>query len=286
MHLVRRTALAESIATADIRPVLHGDNGSNQAFRALFSLPPIQPSTSTALTVPEMPAPKTVTGDREVDAVLWLQECVRTGHQALIDNALQAAKKIATPMKELGLRYGQYLALQHGSSMMAALGSMGFGDLESQAKGAIERKQKQHIALSRFGTEEALFQDTPAEAACKKSLRGVKRVKDQIVRDYDMRQVAERFAKKPDLQPFTLADCIHGQTYWDELYRLRAPFGCSDSPAYAQAHDDHCFALMAEISPRSKEEALAVFHYTEEHEAIERAEGPAILRNLIAGGWA
>ena len=28
MHLVRRTALAESIATMDIRPVLHGDNGS------------------------------------------------------------------------------------------------------------------------------------------------------------------------------------------------------------------------------------------------------------------
>ena len=28
VHLVRRTALAESIATADTRPVLHGDNGS------------------------------------------------------------------------------------------------------------------------------------------------------------------------------------------------------------------------------------------------------------------
>ena len=28
VHLVRRTALAESVATADIKPVLHGDNGS------------------------------------------------------------------------------------------------------------------------------------------------------------------------------------------------------------------------------------------------------------------
>jgi putative transposase len=27
-HLVRRTALAESIATLDAKPVLHGDNGS------------------------------------------------------------------------------------------------------------------------------------------------------------------------------------------------------------------------------------------------------------------
>ena len=28
VHLVRRTALAESIATMDTKPVLHGDNGS------------------------------------------------------------------------------------------------------------------------------------------------------------------------------------------------------------------------------------------------------------------
>lgn len=125
----------------------------NQAFRSLFSLPPFQTSASTALAVP-----KVVTGDREVDAVLWLQECVSTGHQILIDKALEAAKKITTPMKDLSLRYSQHLMRQHSSSMMAALGSMGFGDLERQAKGAIERKQKQHLALSRFGTAEALFQ--------------------------------------------------------------------------------------------------------------------------------
>lgn len=30
VHLVRRTALAESIATMDTKPVLHGDNGSTR----------------------------------------------------------------------------------------------------------------------------------------------------------------------------------------------------------------------------------------------------------------
>lgn len=259
----------------------------NQAFRALFSLPPIQASTSTALTVPEMPAPKVVTGDREVDTVLWLQECVSTGHQILIDKALEAAKKITTPMKDLGLRYGQHLMRQHGSSMMAAFGSMGFGELESQAQGAIKKKQRQHVALSRFGTVEALFSDTPAEAACKKALRGVKRIKGEPFNDYDMAQAAERFAKKPDLQPLTLADCLHGQAYWHELYKLRCPFdGHGDAPAYAQAHDDHCFSLMAKLAPRSKDEALAVFDYMEDREATDRTEGPAIVRNLIAGGWA
>ena len=258
----------------------------NQAFRALFTLPPIQPSASTSLTVPEMPAPKVVTGDREVDAVLWLQECVRTGHQALIDKALEAAKKITTPMKDLGVRYGQYLMRQHGSSVMAAFGSMGFGELESQANSAIERQRKRHIALSRFGTEESLFSDTPAEAACKKALRGVKRIKNRVFNDYGMEQVAERFAKRPDLQANTLADCLHGRAYWHELDRLRTPFGCGDSPAYAQAHDDHCFAMLAKIAPRTKEESFAVLEHIEEYDNTDRQESPAILRNLISGGWA
>lgn len=258
----------------------------NQAFRALLTLPPIQASASTALTVPETPTPKNITGDREVDAVLWLQECVRTGHQALIDNALQAAKKISTPMEQLGQRYASYLMGQHRSSMMAALGSMGFGNLESQAKGAIERKQKQHVALSRFGTVEALFADTPVEAACKKAMRGLKRAKAMSF-IYDDPQAAERFSARPDLHPQTLADCLHGLTYWRELYWLRAPFnGYGDGPVYAQAHDDHCFAMLAKLAPRSKDEALAVLECLEDHDATDRKESPAILRNLISGGWA
>lgn len=259
----------------------------NQAFRALFTLPAIQTSASTALAVPEMPTPKVVTGDREVDAVLWLQECVRTGHQALIDKALEAAKKITTPMKDLSLRYSQHLMRQNGSSMVAALGSMGFGDLESQAKGAIERKQKQHSALSRFGTVDALFSDTAAEAACKKALRGVKRTKDGIFHDYDPGQVEQRFSKSVALRPDTLADCLHGRDYWHQLYRLRAAFdGTGDSPAYAQAHEDHCFAMLAKITPNSKDESLAVLEHMEERDAMDREESPAILRNLISGGWA
>jgi len=259
----------------------------NQAFRALLTLPSVKESNSTDLTVPETPAPKNITGDREVDAVLWLQECVRTGHQALIDNALQAARKIATPMKELGQRYANYLRGQHGSSVIAALGSLGFGDLESQAEGAIERKQKQHVALSRFGTVDALFSDTAAEAACKKALRGIKRAKNGIFNDYDPSQVEQRFSRSADLRPDTLADCLHGLDYWRELYRLRAPFdGYGDGPVYAQAHDDHCFAMLAKLAPRSKDEALAVLEHMEEHDATDRKEGPAILRNLISGGWA
>lgn len=127
---------------------------NNKELRSLFVLPPVQTSTSTALATVETPAPKNETGDREIDAVLWLQDCVRTGEEALICHALEAAKKIKTPMKELGLRYGQFLMRQHGSSFMAALGSMGFGELEEAAKHAIKKRQEKHAAVSRFGSVE------------------------------------------------------------------------------------------------------------------------------------
>lgn len=259
----------------------------NQAFRTLFSLPNINASVSTSLIVPEMPTPKNETGDREVDAVLWLQEVVRTGHQAHIEMALEAAKRIKTPMKELGLRYGSFLMRQHGSTMMAAFGSMGFGELESSAQGAIERKEKQHAALSRFGSIEALFGETAAEKACKKALRGLKRNKDSFYR-YDDEQAEERFARTADLIPQTLADCLHEQAYWRELYWLRAPFDgyVGDPHPAGQAHGDYCFAMLAKIAPRTKDEALSVFEHLEEHDATDRFESPHIIRNLISGGWA
>jgi len=258
----------------------------NQALRSLFTLPPVQTSSSTALAVPEMPSPKVVTGDREVDAVLWLQECIRTGHEALIAKALEAAKKITTPMEELSLRYGQYLARQKGA-FAAALGSMSFGELERQASSAIDKKNKKHEALSRFGSIEALFADTPAEATCKQALHRAKRGPGKLPwNQYDHEHAAKCFLKSPALAPATLSDCLYALGYWRALYWQRDPFDCGDSGPAAQEHDNFCFARLAVLAPRGKEEALTVLEYLEEHEGADREEGPAILRNLIAGGWA
>jgi len=233
-----------------------------------------------------MPEPKVVTGDKEIDAVLWLQECVRTGHPALIETAMEAAKRITTPMKTIGDRYAQYLMRQtKGNGFFAALGSMGFGELESQAKGAIKRQEERHAALSRFGTKEALLADTPAESACEKALLGLRRKKTLLYR-YDEGQALKRFIKTPDLVALTLADCLHAQNYWDQLYSLRCPFDeCGDPQPEGSAHDDYCFGQMAAIKPRSEQEAVAVLTYLEEKEHMDRNETFSILRNLISGGW-
>lgn len=73
----------------------------NETHRQLFSLPPIHPNTQTLPAVPELPPRRTVTGDGEVDALLWLRELIATGQAPLIDKAMQAAKRLKSPLAEL-----------------------------------------------------------------------------------------------------------------------------------------------------------------------------------------
>lgn len=257
----------------------------NAAFRALFALPPIQASTSTALSVPETPAPLAVTGDRELDAVLWLRDCIKSGHAALIDQALEAFKKIKTPAKELEDRYCNHLRAASGGNIFAVLlGGFGFADLEGLAKNSAEQLARKHEAISRFGSIETLFKKSRAEMACERALRGLKR--DKSWNTYDDVEADARFAKHPELVPHTLSDCLFAQSQATKLYWLR--HACEKNagdhwPAF-QEHDDYCFRSMARIPPVSKDEALAVFDYLDE-DAKDRTEAPSILRNLITSGW-
>lgn len=271
-------------ALASISQKDHMEN--NEAFRALFTLPPVQMSSSTALTVPETPAPKTVTGDRELDAILWLRDCIKTGHSILIAPALEAFKRIKTPAKELEDRYCDWLRARSANTPFAVIfGGFGFADLEALAKDSIEKKARRDEAMARFGTAAELFKLTSPEDLCKKALRGLKRSKDWG--EYDAEAAAERFAKRPELVPHTLADCLHQQDYWDSLYWLRNEIDmyASDADPAARAHDDYCFTMLAKISPRSKEEALQVYQHLEDKDGLDRNETSDILRNLIAGGW-
>lgn len=259
----------------------------NQAFRALFKLPPLQTSTGTALSVPATPAPKNETGDRELDAVLWLRDCIKTAHPAMIEKALLAFKQIKTPARVLQDRYQQYVARVSNDRFAAVFMTVGFANLEALAKGTLERQARKDGALSRFGTVDGLFADTPAEAACKAALKGLRKKKGPF-REYDADKADARFLKHPALMPSTLADCLYAWEYESTLYQLRnaSVDGGGDHCPEFQEHADFCFRQLAQIAPRTKAEALAVFEHLEEHDAAGRAEGPDIIRNLISGGWA
>ena len=248
------------------------------AHSALFSLPPMQLSDSTAIAVPAMPVQKVVTGDAEVDAVLWLREVISTGQADLIHKAGLAAAKIKTPLKDLEKRYTDHLVRAHPGNWAAAFSSFGFADLESLAERAITRSQRRHEACARFG--DAIFSNTPAEQFCFEVLKRVRKG----ARGYglDAAQVDKRFDARPGQRPATLTDCIAELVYWRELYWLRQAVGdCGDTSDQVTAREDYVFRLMSRIAPRDVDEAAMVFHYLTANDGMDRAHSGSIILNLI-----
>lgn len=258
---------------------------SNQKLRELFTLPPIQESASTALATPIVPKQEVVTGDHEVDAVLWLQSLVKTGNPVMIEKALELAGRIATPMKTLEQRYSKFLARTYPGNVFAVLfATMDFGDLQKIGQRAVEKASRRHEALSRFGSIDAIFDDTPAEKACKKALRGLKR-KDFM--GYDDAQVAERFAKHPALAPATIDDCLYAREFWNRLYWMREAVsdGYGDSSEQGHAHDWYCRDMLGHVAPRNAAEAIAALDHLEERDSTDWDTVRPIVRNLITRGW-
>ena len=254
----------------------------NEAHRALFSLPPIRHSSQTLPAVPELPPQRTVTGDKEVDAVIWLRQVIGTGQAALIEKAMQGAKKIKTPLKEVEKRYQAWLMKENPGSLFAALSSFDFANLEGLARKSVEKTARRHEALSRFG--DAIFSDTDAESFCIGALAGLNAEGD--FGDYDADKAATRFRAHPEVMPNTLSDCMYELSFWRELYRLRhaaTPQGgyAPDFAPEANARDDFVFRSLAYIRPRHRDESIAVLRYLAEHDYMNRTETNEILSNLI-----
>ena len=251
----------------------------NPKHLAMFTLPEEQKATSTQPATLDLPPQQVVTGDKEVDALLWLRAVISTGQAGLIERAMEAAKRIETPFKELEKRYHDYLHVSQPGNFFATFGAIGFADLDSLAKKSIMREQRRCEALARFG--DAIFDDTRAEVFCTEMLRGLDPRKYVI--GYDKHEAAERFKQCPEYLPNTLADCLYELDYWIQLYRLR---NASDSyydncGSESDAREWFVFGLLAEIRPRSRDEAKAVLKYMRDHERTDMEESDAIMDNLL-----
>ncbi|WP_454862807.1 hypothetical protein [Pseudomonas hormoni] len=280
-HSLREVAEATGLPLGTVKTLVSrsGVFRDNDQHRALFTLPPIKASSETLPSVPELPTQEAVTGDKEVDALLWLRSIINTGQAALIERAMEAAKKIKAPLDVLEKRYRDHLAATNPGNVFASLSSFGFADLESLASRSIEQHRLRLEGVARFGG--ALMDDTEAEAFCIVALRGLEA--NGKLGDFDRGAVATRFNAHPELLPHTLTDCLYELDYWNQLYRLRHAVDrdASDGPPEASARDWFVFGLLAEIRPRDKAEALAVFRYLVASDRDDMAEAEAILCNLI-----
>ena len=279
-HSLREVAEATGLPLGTVKTLVSrsGAFRDNDQHRALFTLPPIKVSQETLPSVPELPPQQRVTGDKEVDAVLWLHTVIRTGQAALIDRAMEASKKFKTPLDVLEKRYREYLTATNPGNPFAAMSSFGFADLEGLAAKSIEKHRLRFEGRARFGDH--LFADTPAEVFCIEALEGLKL---EQLGGLDSEDAAARFKALPDRLPQTLADCLWELDYWRQLYRLRNAVDrdCSDGPPEASARDYFVFGLLAKIRPRNKDEAKAVFRYLMGGDDIDSKEAEAILDNLI-----
>ena len=281
-HSLREVAEMTALPLGTVKTLCSrsGAFRDNPKHRELFTLPPIKSSTGTDLAVPELPPQEVVTGDIEVDALLWLRSVIRTGQAALIEKAMIAADRIKTPLADLEKRYTKHMIAAHPGSFGAAMASFGFADLKGLAKSSIEKLGKQQEARARFGGD-LLFADTPAEQFCADALDGVDRGNGWT---FDKAEVDVRFAECADLLPHTLGDCLHELVYWDQLCRLRTAVegvGAGDPSPEASAREDFVFRCLARIRARSKDEAIAVFHYLAKSERQDDDEANDILLNLI-----
>lgn len=251
----------------------------NAAHSALFCLPPIQHSSETAVAVQAMPAQKAVTGDAEVDAVLWLREVISTGQADLIEKAGLAAAKIKTPLKELEQRYTAHLARTKPGNFAAVMASIGFADLDALAMTAIEQDKRRQEARARFG--DTIFDDTPAEQFCERALAGLESVAPWY--ELDAEQVDARFDAALEQRPGTLMQCVCELTFWSDLYWLRRAVDrdCLDSAAQVDARQDYVFRLLARIPPRDADEAADVFRYLTSNDGMDRSHSGSIILNLI-----
>lgn len=281
-HSIAQVAKLTGLPVGTVKTLVSrsGAFRDNPHHRALFTLPTIQPSKQTLPAVPELPPRQRVTGDDELDAVLWLRAVIDTGNPALIEKAMQAKERIKTPPKELEKRYTNHLVSENPGNWTVVFKTFGFADLDGLAQSAIERERLRAESAARFND---VFAMTDAENFCITAMHGLDRTGK--FGDYDKTQVAERFRRHPEIMPHTLADCLHEMGYWDDLYRLRHAVerDSGDGPSEASARRWFTFGLMAEIRPRSREEAIAVFRYMSDEDMMDFEESNAIIENLIGG---
>lgn len=286
-HSYKAVAELTGLALGTVKSIVRrsATREDNPLHRELFTLPPIQHSTTTAPANVELPEQKTVTGIKDVDAFLWLRDMIKTGNPALIRYALDNAHKVKTPPKQIESQYMMFLYKTNGGNdFLAAMQSTDFTNLEGRARAAqIDAIRRAELA-ARFGGEaltwsydELLSNDdplnrdpttTPADDFCAQALAGIDYNNDEAVKAV--------FDNIPERIPHTLNDCLHELAFWEDLYWLRQ-YECE----LASAREHYTFALMARISPRDSAEAQAVMKYMIEGKRLDYDPTNDILINLV-----
>ncbi|GJB04323.1 hypothetical protein [Aeromonas caviae] len=250
----------------------------NSEHAAFFVLPEPQEAAGTQLAAFQLPEERTQTGDREVDAFLWLLEVIDSGDPALIGQAMTAAEGMKSTPEELAKRYSSSVLAKTGNAMAAAFAGFGWDDLKGRAERAIQKRVRACDAVAIFGDD--IHEPAKQEYFCIEALKGLERGKFGFL---DPQEVDSRFEQYPHLIPSTIEGCILEFTFWRDLWRLKSSVD-DDTCQESYEREQYLWRLMAKIRPRSKEEAAVAFKFMLERDDRQAlVDCHEIISNLLRG---
>ncbi len=233
---------------------------SNPAHQKLFRiLEPLATRINIEVTPEIIPQRKVVTGDHEIDTVLWWNEvCATTTDTAVLDQVMEASQEITLPSKELDTRYLEYLAHSGEPRITSALSSWDFSNIERKVKAARYRIKKSNEALNIFGSYEIAMSPTPPELMLIESTAELP--------DGDLSSLEKASIFANSVNPGTLSETLDEIRYWDWLRKIRNVLPKSDrGSSLLFKHEDmfdlrisFIFHLLEEIEPVDQEEVIKV----------------------------
>ncbi|QWL80935.1 hypothetical protein HQ395_20440 [Aeromonas hydrophila] len=249
---------------------------TNSEHMSFFKLPEPQEGAGRQLAMFQEPEKRAETGDRELDAFLWLLKVIDSGEPALIERALRAAEGMESTSEELSDRYSRAVMASTGNIIAAAFAGFGWDNLKGRAERAIEKRIRACDAMARFG--DSIMEPTMQEYFCIEALKGL----ESKTYFLDADAVDSRFMKYPHLMPGTIEDCVRELAFWSDLYWLKSAADAGEPVSQASDREYFVWRLMTKIRPRSKDEAAMAFEFIlNRDEKRELRDCSGIISNLL-----
>ncbi|MCP9270367.1 helix-turn-helix domain-containing protein [Xenorhabdus sp. XENO-1] len=276
----------------------------NTAHKTLFTIP--EPCYSTALaTVKPLPVQRKITGNKQVDAYLWVLAVIKTNEPAHLEAAEEALKKLKITPKEAQQKYSDYLMKSGAHPFQIAFGSMSMDNPQGyidRAKAQIKKASQVRASFSSY--EVALELTEPEKLMLVGELAGIYEPfyywneteqaegcmhGDRINETDKLRQATAKGFAEQLPEPHTLSDVVREFLYWDWLYQMRNvaadeldPGGYGDERYYIYDREDYIEKKLATIQPVNRQEAIDVCKWVLEEERFhDRELTDKIILNLV-----
>jgi len=256
----------------------------NPEHRVLFTIP--EKKYSTAVAVPKLlPPQRTITGDKQTDAYLWVLEVIKTGEPAHIAAAEDALKKLTITPKQAQENYTRHLQGQ-GAGWTSVFSTMWMDNPQHYIDQAKAQYEKAGAVRGVFGSLEAVFKPVEAE----RLIEEVYGVYQEIYCDY-MAEGPGEFAFTDVLpEPYTLSDVVREIQYWDWLSSMRNgafrelyPNEYPNENGHLWDREQYLDHLLETIRPLTRIEALDVLKWYLTYPRYQdmNADSDGVYLNLI-----